>query len=488
MSLKQIFIILLFGIIAFTTSCKDAQYLINNASKQKKFKYASKWYNEEKWSQATPMLEHLIPEFKGTDTSELLYYMLADAYYFSKEYMVAAYHYKNFRDLYPRSYKSEVASYRVAECYRSEIPRLELEQRDTEKAISYYKSFISNYPNSPMVEIAYKRIGELNKIIENKARSAGDLYYKTKNYRAAAVTYKNLLNDYPTISGYEEIAYKIADSYMKFAENSILTKKSQRYETALNSNQKFLNRFPASEYVKKVKENIAESRMNLLLSSFENASFFSKVEERPFYFNEAIELFEEYKTDFKKLPSELKNFEDKCKLGIMKTYFGIMDDTKDQAIKNEYYGKVQDYYFAHKDGFNKKENQYKQFVELYKKAKKIIHIMNKLSEYKSRETQTFVETRNLDEIYENTGNLYQSICIISKRSNQIASELKNELHFKLEDMRKLTDEIDEISESREQIDLSVKYERLAHPTIIATEEFLNEELEFNYLEEDEEEK
>lgn len=107
--------------------------------------------------------------------------------------------------------------------------------------------------------------------------------------------------------------------------------------------------------------------------------------------------------------------------------------------------------------------------------------MSKIHDYQVLATDTHIGTKNLDEIFETTGNLYQSIVIIAKRSNQIATELKSELHFKLEDMRKITDEIDEITESREQIELSKKYEKLAHPTLIATQEFLEGDIEYREL-------
>lgn len=108
--------------------------------------------------------------------------------------------------------------------------------------------------------------------------------------------------------------------------------------------------------------------------------------------------------------------------------------------------------------------------------------MSKINDYQVLGTETTINTQNLDEIFENTGNLYQSIVIVSKRANQISTELKSELHFKLEDMRRITDEIDEITESREQIELSKKYEKLAHPTLIATQEFLEGDLEYRELE------
>lgn len=108
--------------------------------------------------------------------------------------------------------------------------------------------------------------------------------------------------------------------------------------------------------------------------------------------------------------------------------------------------------------------------------------MSKIADYQQSTAESTINTQNLDEIFENTGNLYQSIVIVAKRANQIANELKTELHFKLEDMRKITDEIDEITESREQIELSKKYEKLAHPTLIATKEFLEGNLEYKELE------
>lgn len=108
--------------------------------------------------------------------------------------------------------------------------------------------------------------------------------------------------------------------------------------------------------------------------------------------------------------------------------------------------------------------------------------MSKIADYQQSGADSTINTQNLDEIFENTGNLYQSIVIVAKRANQISNELKTELHFKLEDMRRITDEIDEITESREQIELSKKYEKLAHPTLIATKEFLEGRLEYKELE------
>ncbi len=85
-------------------------------------------------------------------------------------------------------------------------------------------------------------------------------------------------------------------------------------------------------------------------------------------------------------------------------------------------------------------------------------------------------TRKLVDFDHETGNVYKSINIISRRANQIASELKAELNRKLADFSSPTDTMEETFENREQIEISRFYERLPKPAIIATEEFLDDEI------------
>ncbi len=87
-------------------------------------------------------------------------------------------------------------------------------------------------------------------------------------------------------------------------------------------------------------------------------------------------------------------------------------------------------------------------------------------------------TRKLVDLDQPPGNIYESINIIARRANQISSELKSELTRKLADFSSPTDTMEETFENREQIEISRYYERLPKPTIIATEEFLDEELFF----------
>jgi DNA-directed RNA polymerase subunit K/omega len=93
-------------------------------------------------------------------------------------------------------------------------------------------------------------------------------------------------------------------------------------------------------------------------------------------------------------------------------------------------------------------------------------------DYKKTSAPVTTVTRNLSEIDEQTGNIYESIVIVAKRANQIGAELKTELNSKLEEFASYSDNLEEVFENREQIEISKFYERLPKPTLIAMEEYL----------------
>lgn len=92
--------------------------------------------------------------------------------------------------------------------------------------------------------------------------------------------------------------------------------------------------------------------------------------------------------------------------------------------------------------------------------------------------QSSVITRDLDKIAAQTGNVYESVVIISKRARQIAVNIKEELNNKLAEFATTVDNLEEVFENREQIEISKFYERLPKPTTTATEEFLEGKLNY----------
>lgn len=99
-------------------------------------------------------------------------------------------------------------------------------------------------------------------------------------------------------------------------------------------------------------------------------------------------------------------------------------------------------------------------------------------DYKKVKTETTAVTRHKESFYEQTGNIYETVVVISKRANQIALEIKKELDQKIEEFAPATDNLEEVFENREQIEIAKFYERLPKPTLLAVEEFLNGQIYF----------
>lgn len=87
-------------------------------------------------------------------------------------------------------------------------------------------------------------------------------------------------------------------------------------------------------------------------------------------------------------------------------------------------------------------------------------------------------TRDMLAMSQQTGNVYETICVIGKRANQISIEMKKELEKKLQEFAS-SDNLEEIAENREQIEISKFYEKLPKPTLIATQEYIEKKLYFS---------
>lgn len=90
--------------------------------------------------------------------------------------------------------------------------------------------------------------------------------------------------------------------------------------------------------------------------------------------------------------------------------------------------------------------------------------------------QPSIITRDIDKIAAPTGNIYESVVVISQRARQIAVNIKEELNSKLAEFATTVDNLEEVFENREQIEISKFYERMPKPTSTAIEEFLENKL------------
>jgi hypothetical protein len=97
-------------------------------------------------------------------------------------------------------------------------------------------------------------------------------------------------------------------------------------------------------------------------------------------------------------------------------------------------------------------------------------------DYRKSNAPTNTVTRDMIALSEDTGNVYETVKVIAKRSNQISVEMKHDLEKKLNEFASSNDNLEEVFENREQIEISLYYERLPKSTLIATQEYIEDEV------------
>ena len=98
-------------------------------------------------------------------------------------------------------------------------------------------------------------------------------------------------------------------------------------------------------------------------------------------------------------------------------------------------------------------------------------------DYRKTNAPTTTITRDMIKLcHGNEDNVYETVMVIAKRSNQIAAEMKQDLEKKLQEFASFNDNLEEVFENREQIEISRSYEKMPKPTLIATQEYLEDKI------------
>lgn len=251
------FLSILFSIVLgslILTSCSKYSKVQKSKDFAYKLQMADKYYAEKKYRIAQELYEELYPVYKGTDKFEEIYYKDAFCFYYLKNYRDAENFFKGFLEVFPNSSKSEEVDYMHALCFYKQSPKIELDQTNTAKAIGVMQTFISQHPNSTRIKEATEIIDLCRAKLELKEARAADLYYKVGQYRAAALAFTTVLNDYPESLKGDEYKLKTIKSYYEFSKLSIVEKQIERYEKVIAEYQDFVDRYPESKLLKEAEE------------------------------------------------------------------------------------------------------------------------------------------------------------------------------------------------------------------------------------------
>ena len=243
----NIFIISLLVSLFLMSSC-EYQKIKKLKDPKLKFEAAEKYFQKEKYAKALPLYDDIYLITKGTKIGVTCHYRMADTYYKMKDYIIAGYYFRKYVETYPNTEFTEDAQYMSAYCYYLDAPKTKLDQATTITALQEFELFISKYPKSPKIAECNATIDKLREKLEIKSFDNAKLYYNIGYYEAASIALKNSLNKYPDSKLREETYFYILKSDYKYAENSVAKKQKERYQKVVSSYNKFMKKYPNSEF------------------------------------------------------------------------------------------------------------------------------------------------------------------------------------------------------------------------------------------------
>ncbi|MDB5251072.1 MAG: rane protein [Flaviaesturariibacter sp.] len=244
-------------------SCQSVGKVLKSKDPAYKLRMAENYFAKKKYNYAQQIYEDIMPYYKGQKEFEDIYYKYAYTAFYQRDYLNAENLFKTYLEVFPNSPRSEEMDYMRAYTFYKQSPKAELDQTNTIKAMGLMQTFINTHPGSSRNKEATEIIDAARLKLEKKDRNAAQLYFDLGQFRAAAVAFDAVLNNYPDTNEGENYKMMAIKSYYRFAELSIEEKKIERYNQVIDACNDFIDRFPQSQLIKQVEQYITLSQNNL---------------------------------------------------------------------------------------------------------------------------------------------------------------------------------------------------------------------------------
>jgi outer membrane protein assembly factor BamD len=256
-------ILALILLVVIGSGCSKFAKVQKSNDYEYKLKKADQYYDKKKYNFAQQLYEELFPVFKGTDRFEDLYYKYAYCSYYLKDFLSAENLFKSFVEVFPNSKRSEEMDYMRAFTYYKQSPKVELDQTNTTRAMGFMQTFINTHPGSSRIKEATEIIDKCRIKLEQKDAKSADLYFSLGQFKAAAIAYNNVMNNYPESDKSDEYKLQIIRAFYQYATLSIDEKKEERFQQVITECNDFTDRFTDSKLLKEVEKYLGQSQTNI---------------------------------------------------------------------------------------------------------------------------------------------------------------------------------------------------------------------------------
>ena len=245
-------------------SCNSYQKLLNSKETAPKLKAAQKYYDEGEYRRANRLFEQIIPSYRGKPQSQRLIYFFANTHYQLGNFILAAYQFESFVKSFPKSEKLDEANFMIAKCYYMLSPSYSLDQENTNEAMEKLQIFIDNYPRSSYLSEANNYIKELQIKLEKKEFEISKQYYTIRDYKAAISSLDNFISNFPGTPFRENALYYKFLSQYEIATKSVILKKLERLEGAIETYDAILRYYPETLFIDDISKKNDEIQKEII--------------------------------------------------------------------------------------------------------------------------------------------------------------------------------------------------------------------------------
>lgn len=263
MFLKRSHLIIVVSLTVIMGACSKYQKLLKSSDYALKYENGVKYYEKKDYYRAVGLFEELENIYKGSEKAEKIQYYMAYCYYSQGDHILASYYFQHFSNRYPLSEHREECDYMSAYCSYLNSPDPSLDQTYTYKALEEMQVFINKYPTSSRIPECNRIVDNLRNRLETKSYNSAKLYFNIGDYKAAIISLKDGLNEYPDTPYREELMFLTLKSAYMLAENSIAGKKPERYQNTVDEYYSLIAEYPQSTYLKEAQKIFEQATENL---------------------------------------------------------------------------------------------------------------------------------------------------------------------------------------------------------------------------------
>lgn len=246
---RHCFVALIGLLVLAVAGCSGSGRLQHNSAEEA-YQKGRQLYQEGAYEDAIRYFRAVFNYGRATEWSGDAQLMLARSYRENGQYRLAATEYQRFTQLYRNDERVPEAEFERAMCYYRLSPRYQLDQTDTERALSRFQLFVSRYPQHERVPEAEEKIKELREKLAHKKIAAAELYERRGMYRAAALTYETAFDQYPETSWADNALLGAVRTYIEYSNRSVEQRQAERLQQALDHYNRLIQLFPESPLLK----------------------------------------------------------------------------------------------------------------------------------------------------------------------------------------------------------------------------------------------